>query len=338
VVDLASTRPLWSAPAAVATGLRRALGRAWTVTRVSALASSDGDGAAGSAEAVAAAAGAEVYVGWGVPRGVADAARDTLRWAHTAAAGAAASVTEELRASGATLTNSRGVHAEPIADWVVAAIGFCLRGFHAAVAAQREGRWAKDAFTDGSVRVRELAGARVGLVGLGGIGGAVARRCVALGIDVAAVRRHPGRRRPAGVRWVGGPGRLAALARRSDVLVVAAPSTEATWGIVGRDVLRALPEGAFVINVARGSLLDESALLEALDTGRVGGAALDVFAREPVPPDHPFWRHPRVLMFPHVSAVSDRFWERETALLVENARRYRAGRTLRNIVNLDLGY
>jgi phosphoglycerate dehydrogenase-like enzyme len=338
VVDLASTRPLWSAPAAVATGLRRALGRAWTVTRVSALASSDGDGAAGSAEAVAAAAGAEVYVGWGVPRGVADAARDTLRWAHTAAAGAAASVTEELRASGATLTNSRGVHAEPIADWVVAAIGFCLRGFHAAVAAQREGRWAKDAFTDGSVRVRELAGARVGLVGLGGIGGAVARRCVALGIDVAAVRRHPGRRRPAGVRWVGGPGRLAALARRSDVLVVAAPSTEATWGIVGRDVLRALPEGAFVINVARGSLLDESALLEALDTGRVGGAALDVFAREPVPPDHPFWRHPRVLMFPHVSAVSDRFWERETALLVENARRYRAGRSLRNTVNLDLGY
>jgi phosphoglycerate dehydrogenase-like enzyme len=338
VVDLASTRPLWSAPAAVATGLRRALGRAWTVTRVSALASSDGDGAAGSAEAVAAAAGAEVYVGWGVPRGVADAARDTLRWAHTAAAGAAASVTEELRASGATLTNSRGVHAEPIADWVVAAIGFCLRGFHAAVAAQREGRWAKDAFTDGSVRVRELAGARVGLVGLGGIGGAVARRCVALGIDVAAVRRHPGRRRPAGVRWVGGPGRLAALARRSDVLVVAAPSTEATWGIVGRDVLRALPEGAFVINVARGSLLDESALLEALDTGRVGGAALDVFAREPVPPDHPFWRHPNVLMFPHVSAVSDRFWERETALLVENARRYRAGRSLRNTVNLDLGY
>jgi phosphoglycerate dehydrogenase-like enzyme len=103
-------------------------------------------------------------------------------------------------------------------------------------------------------------------------------------------------------------------------------------------VLAALPSGAYLVNVARGNLVDETALLEALDTGRLAGCALDVFAREPLSPGHPFWRHPRVLMFPHACGVSERFWERQLALLVENARRFRAGRRLRNVVNLDLGY
>jgi phosphoglycerate dehydrogenase-like enzyme len=338
VLDLASPRPLWSAPDAVPAALARALGGGWRVDRVAAASSSDGDGAAGSGEAAAAARGAEIYVGWGVPGAVAAAGAGTLRWAHTAAAGSAASITPELRAAGVTLTNSRGIHAEPIADWVIAAIGFCLRGFHAAVEAQRSGRWAKDAFTDGTVRVREYAGTRVGLLGLGGIGAAVARRCAALGMDVGAVRRHAGRRAPRGVRWVRGPGGLEALARRSEVLVLAAPATGETRGLVDARVLEALPAGAWLINVARGSLVDETALVRALDTGHLAGCALDVFAREPLPAGHVFWTHPRVLVFPHVCGVSERFWERETALLVENARRFRAGRRLRNVVNLDLGY
>jgi D-2-hydroxyacid dehydrogenase (NADP+) len=338
VVDLASPRPVWSAPDGVVAAFARALGRGWEMVRVSAPSPSDGDGAAGSGEAQVAARGAEVYVGWGVPAAVAAAGSGTLRWAHTAAAGAAASITTALRGSGATLTNSRGIHAEPIADWVIAAVGFCLRGFHAAVLAQRDGRWAKDAFTDGSVRVREYAGTRVGLVGLGGIGLAVARRCAALGMTVSAVRRHASRRAPRGVSWVRGPARLRDLARRSDVLVLAAPSTAETRGLITEDVLAALPAGAFLINAARGNLVDEPALLDALDTGRLGGCALDVFSREPPPPGHAFWRHPRVLMFPHACGVSELFWERQTALLVENARRFRAGRRLRNVVNLDLGY
>jgi phosphoglycerate dehydrogenase-like enzyme len=338
VVDLTSHRPVWSAPDAVVGAFSRALGRGWDVVRVSAASSSDGDGAAGSGEAAAAARGAEVYVGWGVPGAVAAAGAGTLRWAHTAAAGAAASITPELRAAQVTLTNSRGIHAEPIADWVLTAIGFCLRGFHVAIEAQQSGRWAKDVFTDGTVRVREYSGTRVGLVGLGGIGAAVARRCAGLGMDVGAVRRHAARRPPRGVGWVRGPAHLSALARRSDVLVLAAPSTVETRGLVTREVLAALPSGAYLINVARGHLVDEAALLQALDTGRLAGCALDVFAREPLPPDHPFWRHPRVLMFPHACGVSERFWERQAELLVENARRFRAGRRLRNVVNLDLGY
>ncbi len=338
VVDLASTRPVWSVPDATVHAVRRAFGRGWTVRPVAALASSDGDGATGSAEAVAAAAGAEVYVGWGIPADVAEAARATLRWAHSAAAGVGASITPALRASGATLTNSAGVHAEPVADWVLAAIAFCLRGFHHAVRAQAARRWAKAAFTDGSVPVRELAGARVGLVGLGGIGRAVARRCAALGMRVSAVRRHPRRARPRGVTWVRGTDHVVALAARSDVLVLAAPHTRDTRGLVSGAVIRALPRGACVINVSRGELLDETALLAALDEGHVAACALDVFQREPLPADAAWWVHPRALVFPHASGVSDRFWARETALLVDNVRRYRDGRRLKNIVNLDLGY
>jgi glyoxylate/hydroxypyruvate reductase A len=103
-------------------------------------------------------------------------------------------------------------------------------------------------------------------------------------------------------------------------------------------VLRSLPKGAFIISLARGNLLDEQALLVHLESGQVAGCVLDVYAKEPLPADHPFWRHPRVLVSPHVSAVSDRFWERETELLVDNIRRYRRGRRLRNLVDLKAGY
>lgn len=338
VVDLASTRALWQAPRETVAAVRGALGEGWEVVEVEAPSVSDGDGAAASPEAVAAAAGAEVYLGWGVPGAVAAAAGDTLRWAHTAAAGAGGSITPAFRATGAVLTNSAGVYAEPIADWTLAAIGFCLRGFHQGVVAARDARWAKDAYTDAPGRVREFAGTRVGIVGLGGIGRAVARRCAAIRMEVRGIRRRPGVRRPRGVRWIGGRDDLARLAADSDVLVIAAPLTGATEGLVSREILAALPDGAFVLNAARGALLDEAALLEELETGRLGGAVLDVFADEPLPRDHPFWRHPRVLVSPHVAGVSDRFWERETALMVENISRYLRGRRLRNVVDLEAGY
>ena len=338
VIDLVSTQPVWSVPEAAVTRITRAFGRGWEVLAVTDPSASDGDGAGGSAAGVGAAVGAEVYLGWGIAPAVIAASGSALRWAHTAAAGAGGSITPEFVASRAVLTNSRGVLAEPMADWAVGAIGFCLRGFHEAVAAQRARRWAKPAFTDGSVPVRELAGARVGIVGLGGIGAAIARRCAHLGMEVRGVRRRPERRRPAGVRWVGGPNDLRRLARMSDVLIVAAPHTTATRHAVDAAVLDALPPGAFVLNLSRGALLDEAALLTRLETGRVGGCVLDVLAEEPPSEGHPFWDHPRVLLTPHVSGVSRRFWERETTLILENVRRYRSGRRLRNVVDLDSGY
>lgn len=338
VLDLSSSRPAWSIPPEGVAAIRRALGAGWEVVQVGTSAVSDGDGAAASAEAVRAAGGAEIYLGWGIAPAVAQVAAGTLRWAHTAAAGVAGSLTAPFRATGAVLTNSRGIHAGPMADWAVAAIGFCVRGFHVAVAAQREHRWAKDAYTDGRAPLRELADTRVGIVGLGGIGGAIALRCHALGMTVRAVRRRPRRPRPRGVHWVGGPGDLLRLAARSDVLVLAVPETSATRHLVGHRVLRALPRDAFVINLARGPLLDEAALLASLDSGHLAGCVLDVFAAEPLPADHPLWSHAKVLVTPHVSAVSDRFWPRETALIVENIRRYKRGQRLRNRVDPMVGY
>lgn len=340
VVDLASPRAAWRIPGERVAQIGAALGTPWDVIEVRTPASSDGDGGSGSAEAIAAARGAEIYLGYGVPAGVAAAAKGTLRWAHSGTAGVGSSLAH-LAGSEIVLTNSAGVHAEPMADWVLAAIAYFARGLNRMVAAQREGegRWAKDEFTDdGAAPVRELRDLRLGIVGLGGIGNAVARRGVALGMSLSGVRRHPERGGPDGALWVGGLDELPRLAAESDVLVIAAPHTSDTAGAVSRSVLERLPRDAMVINVSRGSLLDETALLELLDAGWLAGAALDVFGIEPLPAGHAFWRHPRVLVSPHVSAVSNRFWERETALIVDNVRRYLAGAPLINVVDLEAGY
>ena len=298
---------------------------------------SDGDGGAGSPEAVAAVKGAEIYLGYGVPTGVAAAGRGTLRWAHSAAAGVGASL-PPLRGTGITLTNSAGIHAEPMADWVLAAVAYFSRGLDQMVAAQASRRWAKGDFTDRRPALPELRDLRVGIVGLGGIGSAVAARMTALGMQVAGVRRRPQRGAPPGVSWVGGLDQLMRLAGESDVLVIAAPLTATSTGTVSRAVLEGLPPGAVVVNVSRGGILDEAALLELIDAGRLRGAALDVFATEPLPADHPFWRHPAVLVSPHVSAVTERFWARELGLILGNLRRYLGGEPLTNVVDLEAGY
>jgi phosphoglycerate dehydrogenase-like enzyme len=338
VIDLASPRAAWRIPEERVAEITTAAGTGWEIKQIREPAISDGDGAygSGSPESIAAARGAEVYFGYGVPAGVAQAGRGTLRWVHTGTAGVGGTLAL-LAGTGIVLTNSAGVHAEPIADWVMAAIGYFVRGLDRMLAAQREARWAKGDFTDVEP-MREFRDLRIGILGLGGIGSAVARRALALGMSVAVVRRNPARGGPTGVRWVGALADLPRLAAESDVLVIAAPHTGETGGAVGRDVLKRLPRQAVVINVSRGSLLDEAALLEQLDAGTLAGAALDVFGVEPLPAGHAFWRHPKVLVSPHVSAVTDRFWERETALIVENIRRYLAGAPLTNVVDLEAGY
>ena len=339
VVDLASPRASWRIPAARVAEIGQALGAAWELIEIRTPASSDGDGASGSGspEAAAAATGAEIYIGYGIASGVAGAGKGTLRWVHSGTAGIGSSL-EHLRGTGIQLTNSAGIHAEPMADWVIAAIAYFARGLDRMVAGQRAGRWDKEVFTDSPDAVRELRDLQVGILGLGGIGNAVARRALALSMPVAGVRRRPERGGLPGTRWVGPLTDLGRLAAESDVLVIAAPHTAQTAGAVDRGVLERLPRQALVINVSRGSLLDEQALLALLDAGKLGGAALDVFATEPLPAGHPFWSHPRVLISPHVSAVTSRFWERETALIVENIRRYLAGAPLTNVVDLEAGY
>ena len=337
ILDLRTQRPVWRVGPEVVAAVQQALGTGWDLIEIAAPVSSDGDGGGGSPEAVAAAQGAEVYIGFGVPPGVVAAGRDTLRWVHSCTAGIGVSLAT-LRGSGIRLTNSAAIHAEPIADWVIAALAHFAKGFDHVVRAQAARQWIQGAYGERTIRVRELADIRVGILGLGGIGTAVARRALALGMRVAGIRRHAERGGPVGVAWVGGRMDLARLAAESDALVIAAPRTAETDAAVGREVLARLPAGAVVINVSRGALLDEQALLERLDAGALRGAALDVFATEPLPPEHPLWTHPRVLVSPHISPVTDRFWERESGLILENIRRYLAGSSLVNQVDLDAGY
>ena len=337
VIDLAATHAAWRITPPSVSAIRAALPGDWEVVDARAPAISAGDGGGGSPEAIAAATGAEVYLGFGVPPGVVAAGRGTLRWMHSGTAGVGSGLAA-LRGTGVVLTNSAGVHAEPMADWVIAAIGYFARGLDRAAQAQALRRWTKHEFEGLTVPMREFRDLRVGILGLGGIGTAVARRALALDMSVAGVRRRPERGGPPGTRWVGGPHDLPRLASESDCLVIAAPHTGATAGAVDRAVLERLPRHAVVLNVSRGSLLDEVALLELIDQGRLAGAALDVFSVEPLPESHAFWGHPRVLVSPHVSAVTTRFWERETALIVDNIRRYLAGAPLVNVVDLEAGY
>ena len=334
VVDLASPHAAWRVPATAVSTIHAAVGPGWDVVEVAAPTAPDGPG---TPEAVTAVCGAEIYLGHVVPVRVVEAGRDSLRWAHTVTAGVGPSLLH-LRGTHIVLTNSAGVHAEPIADWVIAAIGYFVRGLDRLREFQAAGRWAWAEFVDFAVPVRELSELRLGVFGLGGIGSAVARRGIALGMSVAGVRRRPARGGPTGVRWVGGLGDLPRLAAESDCFVIAAPHTAETRGAVSRAVLERLPPDAIVVNVSRGTLVDETALLDALHASRLRGAALDVFAAEPLPAGHPFWRHPRVLVSPHVAAVTARFWERETGLIVENIRRYLAGSPLANTVDPEAGY
>ena len=334
VVDLASPHAAWRVPPSTVATIRAALGPGWAVVEVPAPTPADGPG---TPEAMAAARGAEIYLGHVVPADVAKAGRGTLRWAHTVTAGVAPSL-PHLAGTRIVLTNSAAIHAEPIADWTLAAIAYFARGLDRMREFQAAGRWAWAEFTGFEVPVREFGELRLGVFGLGGIGGAIARRGVALGMSVAGVRRRPTRGGPTGVRWVGGLGDLPRLAAESDCFVIAAPHTAETRGAVSRAVLERLPPDAVVVNVSRGTLLDETALLDALDASRLRGAALDVFDAEPLPAGHAFWRHPRVLVSPHVAAVTARFWERETGLIVENIRRYLAGSPLVNTVDPEAGY
>ena len=285
---------------------------------------------------------------WRIPLAAAQAIRDALGpgWevvlvqAPATSDGDGGSGTPEavVAARGAEIYTLSLHDALPIADWTIAATAYFARGLDRMREFQAAGRWARAAFADLEVPVRELGELRLGVLGLGGIGGAIARRGAALGMRVAGVRRRPARGGPPGVRWVGGLGDLPRLAAESDCFVIAAPHTAETRGAVSRAVLERLPHDAIVVNVSRGTLLDETALLDALDAARLRGAALDVFAAEPLPVDHPFWRHPRVLVSPHVAAVTARFWERETGLIVENIRRYLAGSPLANTVDPEAGY
>lgn len=339
-INLRDSRPLWSIPDWAIAEISDAAPDHLDVVVVSAPADGRGDGGAASPEALEAIAGAEIHLGFGFPRRLCDAARqsgDNLRWVHSGAAGVGGAIHPGMAESSIVLTNSAGIHAEPMADTVMAMILYFARGLDHAVAAQRAGRWHRDPFDSPSTSIHELAGTTLGIAGFGGIGEAVARRALALGMRVLGYRRRP---IPTAldVHLLTGEKDLDRLLDESRYLVLSLPNTPATTGLLDRRRLDRLRTDAVVINVGRGDVLDEDALAMALGEGRIRGAGLDVFAREPLPSDSPLWSLPNVLITPHVSATTDRFWRREVDLIVRNLHRYARGEPLLNLVDPEAGY
>ena len=183
----------------------------------------------------------------------------------------------------------------------------------------------------------EIAGATLGIIGYGGIGSALGRRAHALGMEVQAIRRTPGALPPELTR-IENPAYLPKLLESSDFIVIAAPDTTETGQLIGKTELALIRPTAVLISLTRGSLIDDEALVQALRKRRLRGAALDVFQREPLPVDHPFWKLDNVLITPHVGGTSARFWDRQTGLIISNIRRYLSGEELRNKVDKERGY
>jgi len=182
----------------------------------------------------------------------------------------------------------------------------------------------------------ELRDQTLVVFGAGSIGGEVVRLAAAIGMRVIAVRRRPG---PVpGARNVVTPDALGAAAAEADYLVVAAPLTPATRGAISREVIARMKKTAWIVNIARGPIIDEGALADALREGRLGGAGLDTFVQEPLPPDSPLWSLPSVVVTPHASNSSPRVRQRTLALFLENLRRFKAGESLLNRVDFEAGY
>lgn len=339
VVDLRAASPAWALTDAAAATIRSAAPPGWSAHIVDAPTISDGDGnESPSAEVMQAIRDADAYVGFGMPRSLFVAA-SRLQWIHSAAAGVGSLLFPELRASDVVLTNSAGVHAVPMAEHVLGGILYLLRQLDVAVAQQRERTWNRDPFVGGESRVRELGECRALIIGAGGIGTEIARRLSALGTRCTGIRRRPEQGAPEGFGAVFGVEALDARLPEADILIIAAPATGATRALVTAERLDHLPQGAIVVNVARGSLLDERALAERLRGGRLSGAVLDVFEREPLPSDSDLWSAPRLLLTPHVSATSPReYWRRQLELFTDNWARFSAGRPMRNVVDKVAGY
>ncbi len=339
VVDLTATSKNWSLTPVARSRLAASAPAGWRVHFVTAPAISDGDGGAPpSSEALTQVANAEAYYGFGLSRAVFDAGK-SLRWVHSAAAGVGSALFPEMVASDVVLTNGAGIYAQPIAQHVLGGILHLLRSFDIAIELQRKGQWDKQPFVGDGSTVRELGDCQALVIGAGGLGSAIGEALSHFGAKCVGVRRHPDRPMPRGFERVVGPARIDEELADADVVVLSTPATAETRQLLDAGRIARLKRGAIIANVGRGSLLDEAALAQALEGGALRGAVLDVFDKEPLGAQSPFWGLRNVLLTPHVSGVStSRYWERQLDLFTENWVRYSEGQPLRNVVDKHEGY
>ncbi len=263
-----------------------------------------------------------------------------LQWIQSPAVGVGSLMFPELLASPVVVTSARGIRARSIAEHVIGVLIALARRLPDAMRAQGAHRWAQEELEGPDSRVRTISGMRLGIVGLGSIGLEVAKLAGPLGMRITGIRRTA--KRPdadiPGLDQVWGIERLPELLESSDAILLAAPHTPQTKQIIGPAELQRVKRGAFLINIARGKLIDDAAVVDALLDGRLGGAALDVFTREPLEPESPYWDLPNVIVTPHTSGSMPDYWTPLIALFSENLRRFEHGEPLLNVVDKAAGY
>jgi phosphoglycerate dehydrogenase-like enzyme len=256
----------------------------------------------------------------------------SVRWVHTDTAGIDRLPLDLFARRAITLSNARGVHAVAVSEWALGALIMAAKRLDNVVRESDSRRWAP------ILGNLELRGRGIFILGMGAIGSALAKPCKALGMRVVGVSRTAGadgayidRRLSISDGWY-------EELSKSSFLAICLPLTTATLGLVDRTVLEALPKHAWVVNVGRGEILDESALVAAVTSGGLGGAILDTVAHEPLDPDDALWGHQNIIISPHASSFTEGTSERTKALFLSEADRYRRGLTPMNIINLKRAY
>lgn len=261
-----------------------------------------------------------------------------LRWIHAPTAAVHQFMFAELVASDVVLTNSTEVHGPVVAEHVIALMFALAKKLPWALAFQQKHVWAQEAIWSAGAHPRELAGATLGLIGIGSIGRRVAQMAHALKMRVIAVREHTEKGCPPGVERVFAPAALNEMLSESDFVVMAAPLIDATQELMNAARLVIMKPDAYLINVGRGAQVDEAALADALRTRRIAGAALDVFEHEPLPADSPLWDLDNLLITPHTAGLTEKLWHRHYEHFSGNLKRYLRREPLQFVVDKQKGY
>ena len=261
-----------------------------------------------------------------------------LRWVQVYSAGVDRYLFPEMLESSAVLTNAKVIQGPNVADQAMALLLVLSRKMHVAIRAQQQHDWRQARRRIKDAGPIELAGKTALVVGYGGIGSAMGERVHGFGMKVLAVDPRPDKPYPDFVERVYLPTQLHQALARADVVMLAVPLTDETEGMMDAAAFSAMNKGALLINIARGKVVNTPDLLAALESGQVGGAGLDVTDPEPLPPDHPLWTAPNVVITPHMGGTSDMVWQRRMELLEENVARFVAGNELRNVVDKERGY
>src|SRR6266849_4068275 len=260
-----------------------------------------------------------------------------LKWIHSTAAGVAQLMYPELRDSGIMVTNPSGIFSVPMAEHTMGLLLALARNFPDSVRQQDRARWSQQELWDMPQHLTELNGKVLLILGYGSIGREVAKRAKAFDMRVWGVTRS-GEGDRAHVEKIVAAAKLLEALPEADYVLIAAPETAETKLLIGTAQIARMKRGARLINVGRGSLLDEAALLRALESGALGGAALDVAEKEPLPAESPLWKAPNLMITPHTSGVSDRLWDRQAGVLLELLERWFGGQELFNRVDFARGY